>query len=173
MTIQWNHWPRSAHAPELCRRVAEAFVAADATICSPEHELPSNKVLAELTPELKDLGFRVEIGKSKSDKVFVPVLYSLNGEVAKHFDADAYHESAKMVLEVEAGRAVSNNQFLKDLFQACMMNEVEQLVIAVRNVYTGGGRRNNDFDTVSNFFDTLYASQGLELPLRGVTVIGY
>ena len=116
MTIQWNHWPRSAHAPELCRRVAEAFVAADATICSPEHELPSNKVLAELTPELKDLGFRVEIGKSKSDKVFVPVLYGLNGEVAKHFDADAYHESAKMVLEVEAGRAVSNNQFLKDLF---------------------------------------------------------
>jgi len=30
-------------------------------------------------------------------------------------------------LEVEAGRAYTNYQFLKDLFQACMMHDVQYL----------------------------------------------
>jgi hypothetical protein len=33
------------------------------------------------------------------------------------------------VLEVEAGRAYRNNQFLKDIFQACMMPYVEYLML--------------------------------------------
>lgn len=39
-----------------------------------------------------------------------------------------------------------NNQFLKDLFQACMMQDVDYLVIAVRNEYRvkakGEGEKN-------------------------------
>lgn len=77
------------------------------------------------------------------------------------------------MLEVEAGRGVANNQFLKDLFQACMMHDVHHLAIAVRITYSGGGRTSRDFDYVTTFFDTLYASQRLTLPLRGITIIGY
>ncbi len=70
---------------------------------------------------------------------------------------------------VEVGRGVVNNQFLKDLFQACMMAGVTEFAVAVRNQY----RRNNDFERVRRFFDTLYASNRLKLPLDGVLVVGY
>lgn len=46
-----------------------------------------------------------------------------------------YHKETKTVVEVEAGRALTNYQFLKDLFEACMMNKAEFLVVAVRNSY--------------------------------------
>jgi len=65
---------------------------------------------------------------------------------------------------------VANNQFLKDLFQACMMHEVDYLAIAVRNVYH---ESNKDFESVSTFMDTLYASDRLQLPLKGVLILGY
>ena len=69
----------------------------------------------------------------------------------------------------EAGRAVANNQFLKDLFQACMMHEVKYLAIAVRLKYRG----KSDFEQVCKFFQTMYASRRLALPLLGILVIGY
>lgn len=77
------------------------------------------------------------------------------------------------MVEVEAGRGVINNQFLKDLFQACMMDDVDYLAIAVRNKYIAAGIRNPDFDRVVIFFDTLYASNRMVLPLKGVLVLGY
>ena len=64
---------------------------------------------------------------------------------------------------------MTNNQFLKDLFQACMMHNVEHLAISVRNVY----RTSNDFERVIRFFDTLYASDRIKLPLARVLIIGY
>jgi hypothetical protein len=115
---------------------------------------------------LKDLGFSVEMG---SAKVSVPVLFGRNGKIEKSFNADAYSVKHRTVLEIEAGRAVDNNQFLKDLFEACMMHDVEYLIIAVRKTY----RKRNDFDQVTRFFDTLYASRRLELPLKGIMIIGY
>jgi hypothetical protein len=59
-----------------------------------------------------------------------------------------------------------NNQFLKDLFEACVMPSVDYLVIAVRNDYRG----QNDFEKVCAFLDSLYASDRLRLPLAGVLV---
>jgi len=87
----------------------------------------------------------------------------------RSFDADAYNELEGFVIEVEAGRGVTNYQFLKDLFQACMMHEVSYLAIAVRNKY----RNSRDFEKVQTFFETLYASQRLTLPLKGILIIGY
>lgn len=89
--------------------------------------------------------------------------------VEKAFEADAWHREQKMVVEVEAGRGYLNNQFLKDLFQACMMHDVDYCTIAVRNRYIDS----NDFENVVSFFETLYASRRLTLPLKGVLVIGY
>lgn len=70
---------------------------------------------------------------------------------------------------MEAGRGVLNNQFLKDLFQACMMIGVNYLCVAVRLDYL----KQPDYETVVTFFDTLYASDRLKLPLKGIGVIGY
>lgn len=118
---------------------------------------------------LERLGFTVERGKVKEDRIDVPVLYGLNGRVEKAFQADAWHKADRVVLEVEAGRGVVNNQFLKDLFQACMMDDVDGLIIAVRKVY----QRGRDFEVVHRFIDTLHASGRLVLPLKHVVVLGY
>lgn len=173
MAIQWLHYPRSAEPTTLSLSVVEVFREAESFIDSTNHKLPSNEVLAQLCSGLQRLGFHVETGKKAQEKINVPVLFGLNGLVEKAFEADAYHRSEGYVLEVEAGRGVANNQFLKDLFQACMMYDVGYLAIAVRNLYEGGRQKNRDFDRVVAFFDTLYASQRINLPLRGILVIGY
>ena len=97
------------------------------------------------------------------------MLFGEQGKPLQSFDADAYHPEKKFVLEVEAGRAVTNYQFLKDFFQACMMVEVEYFAIAVRQIYN----KQKDYETVCNFFDTLYASARIKTELKGVLIIGY
>jgi len=167
--IHWLYYPRSRKAPPLALQVVEAFRSVSAEIDSALHNLPSNGVLTWLTPRLVDLGFRVETGKGLGQKIQVPVLFGLDGQLEKSFEADAYHEAAGFVVEVEAGRGVVNNQFLKDLFQACMMNGVTEFAVALRNDYRG----TNDFERAARFFDTLYASNRLRLPLEGVLLVGY
>jgi hypothetical protein len=166
--IQWQYFPRSTAATDLAREVVRAFETAPGIDSASQSE-PSNKILAAVAPGLAHLGFNVELGKRRDQKVHVPVLFGLNGRTAKSFDADAHHVTGGFVVEVEAGRGVVNNQFLKDLFQACMMHDVFYLAIAVRNTYKGA----KDFESVCKFFDTLYASNRLQLPLRGLLVIGY
>lgn len=109
----------------------------------------------------------------------VPVLFGKNNTLEKSFRADGYNNADKSVIEIEAGRAVMNNQFLKDLFQACMMQDVEYLTIAVKNEYmvnnkkTGKVDKKLDFDEVLKFFDALYSNNRLILPLHGILIIGY
>jgi len=149
--------------------IIACFEKVYANIKSPENMLNSDSVLFHLRPLLQDIGFQVESGKSKGKKIPVPVLFGLNNRIDKSFDADALSADGKVVLEVEAGRAVVNYQFLKDIFQACMMRDVEFLVLAVRNAYRG----HDDFSGVHTFLETLYISSRLKLPLQGIMVIGY
>lgn len=121
------------------------------------------------------MDYKVESGKA--DQIFVPVLFGENDSVDKYFAADALSADGKIVIEVEAGRAVMNNQFLKDIFQACMMLEVEYLVIAVlnKNSHKCGGKTidSPDFQKVKTLLETLYVSNRFRLPLKGILLIGY
>jgi hypothetical protein len=168
-SIEWQFYPRSKKATPLAEGVVTAFQKEGSTISSGANSFVSNRVLGVLREHLIELGFAVESGKGRDQKVRVPVLFGRNGEIEKCFDADAYHQAQGFVLEVEAGRGVANNQFLKDLFQACMMHDVRYLAVAVRKVY----RKDKNFEAVCRFFDTLYASNRLVLPLDGILVIGY
>ena len=87
----------------------------------------------------------------------------------KYFEADAHNKEQATVVEVEAGRAVVNYQFLKDLFQACMMHNIYYLVIAVRNIY----KKSRDFEKVVTFFETLYISERMNLPLKGILKVSF
>lgn len=167
--IDWIYFPRSRRPPRLAIEVVGAFASVAVGIDSSCHDLNSNAVLAAVAPGLSAAGFRVESGKSAERKITVPVLFGSIGRTEKSFDVDAWHEEAGFVVEVEAGRAVANNQFLKDLFQCCMMVGVEEAAIAVRKTY----RNANDYERVCRFFETLYASNRLQLPLNGVLLIGY
>ncbi len=169
MRVNWFHFPQSSKPSEMMLQTIAAFDRVHECVDSRKFDLSSNDVLAKVSPELLRIGFRVESGKKKDEKISVPVFYGQNGSVEKSFDADAFHEREGIVVEVEAGRGVVNNQFLKDLFQACMMDGVSQLCIAVRNQYKG----QRDFATVVTFMHRLFASQRLALPLRSVVIVGY
>ena len=171
--LNWAYFPRSDKATELAAAVVQAFQSTHSLITSSEHALASNAVLTHVAAPLRALGFIVEGGKKQADKIRVPVLYGNNGRVAKSFEADAFHREGRFVVEVEAGRGVLNNQFLKDLFQACMMDDVDYLAIAVRNKYAAAGVVSPDFERVVTFFDTLFASNRMRLPLKGILILGY
>ena len=167
--IQYQFFPRSQGIVGDIRRVIESFKAVEAEIDSASKELNSNAVLAKVRPFLEKNGYTVETGKGKNDKIDVPVLFGKNNNVDKSFFADALGNDGRIVIEVEAGRATENNQFLKDIFEASMMFDVEYLVLAVRNVY----RIHADFDIVHTFLETMYISNRIKLPLKGILLIGY
>ncbi len=168
--IKWAFFPQSHKPSEMVYKIVQVFEDHAQDIDSATNEIQvSNDVLAKLSGSLEGLGFLVETGKKKSQKIHIPVLFGINGVVEKAFDADAFHKEARFVIEVEAGRGVTNHQFLKDLFQACMMQDVDYLAIAVRNTY----KKSKDFEKVFSFFDALYKSNRLELPLKGILIVGY
>jgi hypothetical protein len=168
--IRFVTFPRSERTAPVIRDTVVVFEQSRSKIGSDlGFKLSSDEVLSVVRGPLEGIGYAVEKDKTSAGKIKVPVLFGLNGESEKTFDADAFHSGSGVVLEVEAGRAVTNYQFLKDLFQACMMQEATHLVIAVRNIYG----TNRDFDTIRNFFETLYVSGRLRLPLKSVTIIGY
>jgi len=171
--INWAYFPKSDKPTNLATQVVGAFESVSEKLDSEEKKLGSNEALLVVSDNLRDIGFQVESGKKKHEIIAVPVLFGLNGKVEKSFQADALHEEEGFVLEVEAGRATINHQFLKDLFQACMMHDVYYCGIAVRNIYVAGGSKRKDFETVISFFETLYASNRMRLPLKGILVIGY
>jgi hypothetical protein len=167
--INYQFFPRSQGINSDIRKVIDCFINVEDEINSKQFNLKSNEVLQKLQVGLLGLGYKVETSKSHIDKIDVPVLFGLDNRIDKSFNADALSSNGKIVIEVEAGRATENNQFLKDIFQACMMFEVEYLVIAVRNIYRG----HKDFEIIYTFLETLYISNRLHLPLKGIVLIGY
>ena len=174
--INYQFFPRSHGLTNEMAQIVDCFRAVDATK-SADEQYRSNYMLSLVRPYLEKCGFKVETGKAKEEKIDVPVLFGENNSIDKSFFADALSADGRIVLEVEAGRAVINNQFLKDIFQACMMFDVEYLAIAVLNEYhfnkTGGGGISRDYHEVKTFLETLYVSNRIRLPLKGILVIGY
>ena len=173
---KWYYYPKSDEIPEHLREIVNIFEKNQKTIESPEQTLTSNEVLNAIREDLESIDFKVE---RKNDRIKVPVPFGENGKKEKVFYADAYNENTQTVIEVEAGRAFANNQFLKDLFQACMMINVKYLVTAVRNKYvtknknTGKETTSKDFEKVMIYYNILYESNRLILPLTGALIIGY
>ena len=162
-------FPVNKKTPEHLVSVIKVFNEYEDKINSHKHKLDSNTVLEILRKNLEGVGFRIETGKKKNEKIKIPVLFGENGRIIKSFDVDGYHEEFKTVLEVEAGRGVLNNQFLKDFFEACIMVNVDYCVIAVRDTYL----KQKDFEKVKDFFDSMYASGRMNIPLKGLLIVGY
>ena len=75
----------------------------------------------------------------------------------------------KIVLEIEAGRAYSNHQFLKDIFEASVMVNTDYLVLAVRNIYN----KQKDYQIIRDWLDTLFITKRIKFELKGILLIGY
>src|SRR3954447_16471300 len=89
--VEWQYYPRSKKATPLAEAVVAAFEREATSISSVSFEHNSNKVLEAIREHLIEIGFDVESGKQKGQKVCVPVLFGRGGVPEKSFDADAYH----------------------------------------------------------------------------------
>ena len=175
MSIAWQLFPRNLKSSQHIPNLVEVFESSVSTIGTPDNQLNSNDVLEEVRPGLTAIGYEVEAPGPPRVKVRRPVLFGRNGKVEQYFDVDAFQSDTGTVVEVEAGRAVINHQFLKDLFEACAMQDVKYLCIAVANEYKSNpnAKPAKDFDKVVRFFETLYASDRMTLPFIGVLIVGY
>jgi hypothetical protein len=173
--INFQLFPRYQSISPEFQDIVDVFVSVDKV--RPAKQLESNEMLALLRPGLEALGYSVEKSKKAKDLILVPVLFGENNKYDKAFCADALSKDHRIVMEVEAGRALANYQFLKDIFEACMMYEVEHLVIAVLNQYIvevkGKKTISEDFQKIKTFLETLYTSNRLHLPLKSILLIGY
>ncbi len=167
--MKWTYFPRNQSITKDLKNVVDVFEKKINEINSENHKLKSDEVLATVSDLLEETGYDVERSKADADKIKMPVLYGENGCVDLNFEADAFNKNKRIVIEVEAGRAVTNYQFLKDFFEACCMNEAEYLCIAVREIY----RNSFDYKKVCNFFEAMYASDRFDVPLKGILIIGY
>lgn len=171
--INWMYFPQNKQIEDHLANIISAFEIKKTEIDSATHtdseNLKSDEVLGIVSPELEKAGYLVEKSKKTDDKIRVPVLFGLNGKVNLAFEVDAYSENNGTVIEIEAGRGVTNYQFLKDFYEACMMHNVRYLCLSVKNLYRGS----NDFQKVCAFFETLFASNRMAIPLEGILVIGY
>ena len=115
IVLKYQLFPRSVGITEQIQHVIECFERTYDQIKSPENELKSDEVLDILRPHLEQIGFTIEAGKAKGQKIPVPVLFGLNNTVDQSFNADGISNDGKIVLEVEAGRATANFAFLNGI----------------------------------------------------------
>ena len=173
--MNWIYFPKTEEVPKHLKKIVAAFEKNSKKINSKnndhsnEDRLSSDEVLKILESDFVDLGYSVEKSKQAKDKIRIPVLYGASGKEELAFEADGYSEKLKTVIEIEAGRAVTNYQFLKDIFQASMMVSTDYLVLSVREVY----RNSNDFDKVKDFIDSIFLTNKIKLDLKGILLIGY
>lgn len=177
-TIRFMCFPLTEPPPQFATAIVDVFRthASDIGTTKLAKGLTSDRVLSELTPELEELGFAVEKGKTKKDKIERPVFFGENGVPTLRYQIDAYHEQWQCGLEVEAGRAWMGNAIYRDLIQALVMVQMNHLCLAVSNEYKykSSGREviSRDFDNAVAVASALYGHSRLTLPYR-LTVIGY
>jgi hypothetical protein len=177
-TIRFISFPRTEPPPSFASEVAEVFRRHETEIATTalKKGLTSNEVLGVIRDELVVLGFQVEAGRQRADKIQRPVFFGENGEPTLNYLIDAYHPVWRSGLEVEAGRAWMGNAIYRDLIQGLVMVQVDVLILAVPNAYKyqSGGRTviSADYENTINVAQTLFGHTRVRLPY-GLLIIGY
>jgi hypothetical protein len=176
--VRFSTFPRTQRPPDFVPAIVDVFRTYESTIGTRTltKGLTSDVVLAAVADGLTELGFQIEKGKLRDQKIDRPVFFGENGEPSLRYQIDAFHPKWKCGLEVEAGRAWMGNAVYRDLVQACVMVDVEHLVLAVSlgYRYRSGGRNviSNDYANTVGVADALYSHTRVKLPYS-LAVIGY
>lgn len=177
-TIRFSTFPRTEPPPQHVFSLARLFGQHETAIATRllDKGLKSDEILRHMAADLQALGFEVETGKHKGEKIERPVFYGENGLPTLNYQIDAYHSEWRVGLEIEAGRAWMGNAVYRDLIQAAVMVGIDVLVLAVPNTYKymSGGRASasRDYDNTVAVADALYGHSRIHMPYR-LAVIGY
>lgn len=173
----WKYYPPRTRPPDWVAGVVGAFAAAEQRLDSRSVSSTSDVALAELRPSLVALGFEVEAGKKKAEKIRRPVLFGEQGHESLAYEVDGFQPGQGIALEIEAGRGARGNAVYRDLIEASLLVDARFLVLAVQAAYrhkTGGRDVTvQSYRDARNLLDAIYASNRLQLPLEGVLLVGY
>ena len=174
----WFWYPSTDTPPEWVSQIVDVFQHSQSAIDSNEIQgLKSDGVLGEVAEGLVELGFEVETGKQKKEKILRPVLFGGQGIPRVTYEVDGVHDELGIVLEIEAGRGWMGNAFYRDLIRTSLIVGAEYLVLAMMNEYRykAGNKEttNRSYDQARDQLDAIYASGRLQLPFKGILLIGY
>jgi hypothetical protein len=173
---KWRYFPAWEPAPpwalSLVAAVHETQTDLDRTLLGfrTSDTEKSNVVLAVLRPNLESLGYEVERGKRREDKISRPVFFEEGGKATKTFDVDAFHLTERVGMEVEYGRVQPNNAVYKDLVELCLMVDVDYGALLVPLVYR---TTSHPYEHAVKVLQPIFASPRLNLPLKGFLLVGY
>ncbi|HEX8240503.1 MAG TPA: hypothetical protein VF574_12255 [Allosphingosinicella sp.] len=174
-SIRFSTFPRTEPPPQFTPDIINVFRQWEAAISTQTAQkgLKSNDVLATLAPDLVSLGFDVEAGKSRVKR---PVFFGEDGAASLQYEIDSFHPGWRCGLEVEAGRAWLGNAVYRDLIQALVMVDLENLVLAVplgcRRKSLGRDVVSKDYAYTCAVADALFGHSRIRMPYR-LIVIGY
>lgn len=177
-TIRFMSFPKTEPPPAFTSKIVNVFIQHEKQVGTRllSKGLTSNEVLTVIRSDLLSLGFQVEAGKQKVDKIQRPVFFGENGEPTLKYEIDAYHPEWRCGLEVEAGRAWMGNAIYRDLIQGLVMVHVDTLMIAIPNgyKYKSGSRDviSSDYSNTVSVAETLFGHSRVRLPYT-LVVIGY
>ena len=177
-TIRYICFPRTDPPPHFAPAIAGVFREQERKLGTVHRNkgVTSNEPLSILRDGLVRLGFEVEAGKPKADRIERPVFFGENGLPTLKYEVDAYHPEWRCGLEVEAGRAWMGNAVYRDVVQALVMVQVDVLVLAVPVVYKfkSGGRdaSSHDYDNTVSVAETLYGHSRFRFPYQ-LMILGY
>jgi hypothetical protein len=175
----WDYFPRNVRPPDWVEPLVAEVRAVESSISTVDRGtgLHSDDVLRQLDPGLRRLGYEVETSRSEANRIRRPVLYGSNGRPEVAYDIDAFHDLHGIVVEVEAGRAASNNATYRDIIRASLILDAQYLALLLPVSYRFYNRGQPSsipaFTRGLDLLTALYASQRLPLPLHGVLLVGY
>lgn len=177
-SIRYISFPRTEPPPSFAASIAHVFKKYELRVGTRNLSkgLTSNEVLGVIRKDLVKIGFEVEAGKQKEDKIERPVFFGENGQPTLKYEIDAYHPTWRCGLEVEAGRAWMGNAVYRDLIQALTMVQVDTLILAIPNAYkyqtNGRLTISSDYDNTVSVAETLFGHSRFKFPYN-LLLIGY
>lgn len=174
----WKYFPSRDCPPQWVHRFVEVVrEQREQTDSSTVSKLNSDRVLSHLRPGLEKLGYRVETGKKKDERIGLPVLFGDQGKELVRYEVDAVHDELKVLVEIEAGRGARGNAVYRDLVRASLIVDARFLALGVMNEYRhqSGGKPIvvKSYRDARDQLDAIYASERLLLPFEGVLLFGY
>jgi hypothetical protein len=173
----YSYFPRWQSTPEWVFPLTQVFLEQEISLNTAVNANRSDAALEVLRPGLNALGFEVESSKTKTGKLYRPVLFGDNGKPEWQYQIDAYHPERRIALEVEAARSVLGNAIYRDLIQMSLLVDVAHAVVAVPMEYRYLSRekkqKSQPYQDCRSILDAIYGGRRLELPFEGFLLIGY